>query len=35
MQKFTQDHNLVEKITTAVIIAGVLGYWAYILLGSN
>jgi hypothetical protein len=34
MQKFTQDRNLVENITLGVIIAGVLGYWASILLTS-
>jgi hypothetical protein len=34
MQKFTQDHNLVEKLTTAAIIAGVLGYWASIILSN-
>jgi hypothetical protein len=33
MEKFTQKHDLTEKITLAIIVAGVLGYWAYILLG--
>lgn len=33
MDKSTHNHALTEKITLAVIVAGVIGYWAYILLG--
>ena len=35
MEKSTQDHRLTEKITTAIIVAGIVGYWAYILLGNG
>ncbi len=33
MEKSTHNQNLTEKITLAIIVAGVVGYWAYILLG--
>ncbi|MCW3112132.1 MAG: hypothetical protein JWR18_528 [Segetibacter sp.] len=33
MDKSTQNHGLTEKVTLAIIVAGVIGYWAYILLG--
>jgi len=33
MEKSTHNQELVEKITLAIIVAGVLGYWVYILLG--
>ncbi|MCW3106605.1 MAG: hypothetical protein JWQ09_1111 [Segetibacter sp.] len=33
MDKSTHKHDLTEKITLAVIVAGVIGYWAYIILG--
>lgn len=33
MEKSTHNQELIEKITLAAIVAGVLGYWGYILLG--
>ncbi len=33
MDKSTHGQNLTEKVTLAIIVAGVVGYWAYILLG--
>lgn len=33
MDKSTPNDGLTEKITLAIIVAGVIGYWAYILLG--
>lgn len=33
MEKFTHNRELTEKITLAIIVAGVIGYWAYIILG--
>lgn len=33
MDKSTHNQNLTEKVTLAIIVAGVIGYWAYILLG--
>lgn len=35
MEKSTHDAHLSEKILTGVIVAGILGYWAYILLGNG
>ncbi len=34
MEKSTHS-GLTEKVTTAIIVAGILGYWAYILLGNG
>ncbi len=35
MEKSTHKQDLVEKITLAIIVAGVLGYWVYILVGQG
>ena len=35
MEKSTHNHDLTEKVTLAIIVAGVIGYWAYILLGNG